>query len=186
MVVLVLKWCSGTYLEDQDKLRMSGIFRDVYLLYRPKKYIRDYFIRTKYDPTIKNALVYGTVDLCGNPSNIMATLYDQNGIKIGETKVDDNEFSISLSSPLLWTAETPNLYRLVLETADEIIAEQVGIRTCLIEDGRLLINSRPVKLIGVNRHDSDPVTGYAISRNQAIRDLQLIREHNINAIRRRI
>ena len=183
VVVLVLKWCSGTYLEDQDKLRMSGIFRDVYLLYRPKNYIRDYFIRTKYDPATKDAQVYGTVDLCGNPSNIMATLYDQNGIKVGETKVDDNKFSISLSSPLLWTAEIPNLYKLVLETADEIIAEQVGIRTCLIEDGRLLINGRPVKLIGVNRHDSDPVTGYAISRDQAIRDLQLMREHNINAIR---
>lgn len=183
VVVLVLKWCDGTYLEDQDKLRMSGIFRDVYLLHRPKNYIRDYFIRTKYDATTKNALVYGTVYVCGRPSNIMAGLYDQDGIKVGEAEVADNEFSISLSNPLLWTAETPNLYRLVLETADEIIADQVGIRTLLIKDGRLLINGRPVKLLGVNRHDSDPFTGYTISKEQAIKDLQMMREHNINAIR---
>lgn len=183
VVVLVLKWCDGTYLEDQDKLRMSGIFRDVYLIYRPKNHIRDYFIRTKYDSATNKALVYGTVNLCGSPSSIMASLYDHDGIKIGETKLKDKEFSMSLSNPLLWTAETPNLYRLVLETADEIIAEQVGIRNLLIKKGRLLINGRPVKLLGVNRHDSDPFTGYTISREQAIKDLQMMRQHNINAIR---
>ena len=76
---------------------------------------------------------------------------------------------MSLSNPLLWTAETPNLYRLVLETADEIIAEQVGIRNLLIKKGRLFINGRPVKLLGVSRHDGDPFTGYTISREQAIK-----------------
>jgi len=183
LVVLVLKWCDGTYLEDQDKLRMSGIFRDVYLLYRPKNHIRDYFIRTKYDSISGDGLIYGTVDVCGSPSNLMISLYDQEGSRLAETELVVNEFSISLSNPSLWSAETPNLYRLVLETEEEIIVEQVGVRTCLIKDGRLLINDTPVKLLGVNRHDSDPHTGYTISREQAIRDLQLMREHNINAIR---
>lgn len=183
VVALVLKWCDGTYLEDQDKLRMSGIFRDVYLLYRPKNHIRDYFIRTRYDSITGKAEVFGTLDVCGRPSNIMATLYNREGRKLVETEVIDNEFKISLSNPSLWTAETPNLYRLVFETADEVIVEQVGVRTCLIKNGRLLINDIPVKLLGVNRHDSDPLTGYTISREQAIRDLQLMRAHNINAIR---
>ena len=183
VVVLVLKWCDGTYLEDQDKLRMSGIFRDVYLLYRPKNNIRDYFIRTKYDKASNMAEVYGTVDVCGKPSNILATLYNQAGMRVGMAEVTDNSFCISFLNPSLWTAETPNLYRLVLETDDEIIVEQVGVRVCLIKDGRLLINDSPVKLLGVNRHDSDPFTGYTISKEQAIRDLQMMREHNINAIR---
>ncbi len=183
LVVLVLKWCDGTYLEDQDKLRMSGIFRDVYLIYRPKNYIRDYFIRTRYDSDTNKAEVYGKVDLCGNPSNITAILYNQEGVKAGMAEVIDNEFRMFLTNPSLWTAETPNLYSLVLETRDEIIVEQVGIRTIHIKDGRLLINDTPVKLLGVNRHDSDPFTGYTISREQATRDLQMMREHNINAVR---
>lgn len=183
LTVLVLKWCDGTYLEDQDKLRMSGLFRDVYLLYRPKDHVRDFLVRTTYNSLTKEAEIYGTVDLCGTPSCIKLTLIDLKGRCIGETEAKGGKFRFTLSNPLLWSAEEPNLYRMVIETSDEIIVQQVGVRTCLIKDGRLLINDVPVKLLGVNRHDSDPVTGYTISREQALYDLQLMREHNINAIR---
>ena len=183
IAVLVLKWCDGTYLEDQDKLRMSGIFRDVYLLYRPKDHVRDYFVHTDYDSITKEAKIYGTVDVYGTPSYIKLTLIDPEGNNVGESKLEKSEFEFRLSKPLLWNAEKPNLYRLIIETAEEVIVSQVGIRTCKIKDGRLLINDVPVKLQGVNRHDSDPVTGYTISKDQALYDLQLMREHNINAIR---
>lgn len=180
VAVLVLKWCDGTYLEDQDKLRMSGIFRDVYLISRPEAHIRDYFVKTELAPDYTSATVRVETDLIGEP-NITAELYDPMGSLVGT--FEGNEPLFTVETPLLWNAEDPYQYKLVLRTEDEVIEQMVGISKIEIVDGVLYFNGVKIKLRGVNRHDSDPVTGYAISREQVKRDMFLMKQHNINAIR---
>lgn len=174
LAVLVLKWCDGSYLEDQDKFRMSGIFRDVYLLRRPENYIRDYTIITQGEEI--------TVDLEFNGScEADIRLYDgEKRLFSGKTR---EKLSIPAKGLRKWNAETPYLYTLVLETPGETITEQVGIREVSIQNKVLCLNGRPIRFRGVNRHDSDPATGFAISLPQLKKDLLLMKKHNINAIR---
>lgn len=181
--VIVLKWCAGSYLEDQDKFRMSGIFRDVYILMRPKNYIHDYFVKTKLDDSYEKATI--TVDLSFFKEIIPTTLtlMDANGSKLYHKEINASHTEIELNSPILWNAEKPYLYTLVMETKDEVISQQVGIRQIEIKDSILYVNGVKIKIKGVNRHDSDPITGYTISKEQAMTDLRLMKEHNINAIR---
>lgn len=176
IAVLVMKWCDGSYLEDQDKLRMSGIFRDVYILKRPKEFVRDYFIRTAIEGD--SAHISIDVEVSGNPG-ISYELYDC-GNKLIEKK-DVPEFFIK--NPCKWTAETPYLYTVKIKTDDEEITDKVGIREVKVDNGVITLNGAPIKMKGVNRHDSDPVTGYTISREQAKKDLRLMKQHNINAVR---
>lgn len=183
LAVLVLKWCDGSYLEDQDKFRMSGIFNDVYILHRPKNVIYDYFVKTVY--TEDEA--YVTVDIKflddkGIPAK--ATLSDADGKVISVKEFDENcvvEFEVK--NPILWNTENPYLYSLVLETETEVIAERVGIREIHIEDNVVLFNGKPMIFHGVNRHDSDPVTGFVISIEQMKKDMEMMKLHNFNAIR---
>lgn len=169
--VLVLKWCDGSYLEDQDKFRMSGIFRDVYILRRPEKHVRDFFIKTDTDGTV-------SVELDREAS---CALMDLDGNKIAGERGKNLCFKID--KPVLWTAETPNLYTLLIECEGEVIAQKVGLRRIDIKNGVVCLNGKKVRFKGVNRHDSDPITGYTISREQALTDLRLMKENNINAIR---
>lgn len=180
--VLVLKWCDGTYLEDQDKLRMSGIFGDVYLLCRPQDHIRDFFLHTRISEDFAQIEVKLAYKGKGNPS-AWAAIRDQNGNEAanGETVKDRIRFSVK--DPILWNAERPYLYRLEIRYGEEQIVKYFGIRQVEIRNAVLLVNGTPIKLKGVNRHDSDPYTGYAISREQLLRDLVLMKRHNINAIR---
>lgn len=184
LAVLVLKWCDGTYLEDQDKLRMSGIFRDVYLLLRPENHVRDFTVVTEYEKASDTAQIKVQLDYRSGHMDTELILLGCDGNVITEKPdVTEGAADFLVKSPALWNAEQPNLYQLIIKTPEEIIVCPVGIRTCRIAEGRLLINDISVKLKGVNRHDSDPVTGYTISREQAARDLRLMKEHNINAIR---
>lgn len=169
--VLVLKWCDGSYLEDQDKFRMSGIFRDVYLLKRPQNHLRDFFIKTDISGTV-------LVEL---DREAKCTLLDLNGDTADEAI--GKSIELKIEKPVLWTAETPNLYTLIIETAGEVIVQKIGLRKIEIRDGVIYLNNKKLRIKGVNRHDSDPVTGYTISREQAMTDLRLMKEHNINAIR---
>ncbi len=181
--VLVLKWCDGTYLEDQDKFRMSGIFRDVYILVRPEEHVRDFNITTQCIDEYEKA--YICVDLKYRNS-ILETeieLFSPDNISCYKEKITNASAKILIENPLLWSAEKPTLYRLVIKIDNEVIEQYVGIRDCYMDNGVLFINGKKVKLTGVNRHDSDPVTGYTISRAQALKDLTLMKEHNINAIR---
>lgn len=186
LTVLVLKWCDGSYLEDQDKLRMSGIFRDVYVLRRPKEAVRDYFIR----PYIREngAEVCMELSFYGNsrPDGRIRVL-DPEGKAVWEQSwnetADRDQIRFYLENCRLWTAETPWLYTVEIQTEKEWITDRFGIREISVENGVLFINKTPVKFHGVNRHDSDPVTGYAISRQQMERDLKLMKEHNVNAVR---
>ncbi len=179
----MLKWCDGSYLEDQDKFRMSGIFRDVYLLLRPQEHLRDYRVRTDLSRDLRRAEITVELSFCGGPLPVQACLYDQEGACLWEGGAAEGRLAFSLENPILWNAEAPYLYRLVLLCGGERIVQQVGIVKRKIVDGVLLLNGTPIKLKGVNRHDSDPVTGYAISRQQARRDLELMKQHNINAVR---
>lgn len=180
IAVLVLKWCDGSYLEDQDKFRMTGIFRDVYLLIRSNEHIRDFFVKTKLNETLDEAVIEVDIETIGHP-RVCAVLTTEDGEIKG--KSSGTKLIFNISKPKLWNAEEPNLYTLKLETEDECIIQRIGIRKIEIKDKVLYINHTAVKFKGVNRHDSDPVTGYTISREQALKDLKLMKAHNINAIR---
>ncbi|MCI8886554.1 MAG: DUF4981 domain-containing protein [Hungatella sp.] len=188
LAVLVLKWCDGSYLEDQDKFRMSGIFRDVYLLRRPGQGIFDYFITTK---TGKVGRVDVRIKFFGGSIPVKVSLYDSEGREAGEEltweRLNGQEYeeriSMSIPDPCLWNPEEPYLYTLVLETENEVITEKVGIREISIKNKAVCLNGREIKFRGVNRHDSDPVTGFTINVEHMKRDLFLMKQHNINAIR---
>ncbi len=171
--VLVLKWCDGSYLEDQDKFRMSGILRDVYILARPKEHIRDFFIKTSLDGTINLEVdgIDADIELCDGEN------------LIEKTRTQSGKAELKIHKPVLWSAENPYLYTLIIEANGEVIVQQIGIREINIKDGVVYVNNVPVKMKGMNRHDSDPVTGYTINYDQAMTDLRLMKEHNINAIR---
>lgn len=183
LTVLVLKWCDGTYFEDQDKFRMSGIFRDVYLLVRPENHLRDFKVVTDCSDDFKKASVWVSLQFKGGNEATELDLISPDGKCICKVRTKENQAELPVDNPLLWNAEEPNLYKLVIRTKDEAIVQDVGIRKCYMENGKLILNGRSIKLKGVNRHDSDPVTGFAISKEQAVRDLTMMKEHNINAIR---
>lgn len=179
ITAVVFKWCDGSYLEDQDKLRMSGIFRDVYLILRPEAFLRDYQITTSFLNGFAEIEIHTERE--GNVRTAYELYDGSECIACGE--VENDSAVINVENPRLWTAETPNLYMLLLKCGGEVIREQIGIRTVTVSGERILVNNTPIKLKGVNRHDSDPKTGYSISRGQAEIDLKLMKRHNINAIR---
>ncbi|MDO4306180.1 MAG: glycoside hydrolase family 2 TIM barrel-domain containing protein [Eubacteriales bacterium] len=182
LAVLVLKWCDGSYLEDQDKFRMSGIFRDVYLLKRPKQGIFDYFLHTDLKNENRSAEISIEFSYLGEACPVQVSVYEKNGGLVQEDTFPGPAHLV-IENPKLWSAETPYLYRIVLRCQGEIITEQMGIREISIKNGCVRINGAAVKFRGVNRHDSDPVTGFAISLEQMKKDLRLMKEHNINAVR---
>lgn len=182
LAVLVLQWCDGSYLEDQDKLRMSGIFRDVYLIARPQAFLRDYFVKESFAPDFSHAQV--TVELMPEGKlDLTASLYAPDGTLVAACEHPKDSAVLEVPAPVLWNAEHPAQYTLVLETPDECIVQMVGLRKIEVVDGMVYLNGVNIKFRGVNRHDSDPVTGYTISREQALLDLALMKRHNVNAIR---
>ncbi|NBK80065.1 DUF4981 domain-containing protein [bacterium D16-76] len=182
LCVLVLQWCDGSYLEDQDKLRMSGIFRDVYLLARPQGFLWDYFVKESFTKDFKEATITVDLETIGD-AEVFAALYSPEGSLLATAGPERERFTFVVEDPVLWNAESPRQYNLVLNTREEYIAQAVGLRQIEVRDGVVLLNGTAIKFRGVNRHDSDPVTGYTISREQALRDLALMKLHNINAIR---
>lgn len=182
LAVLVLKWSVGTYLECQDKFRMSGIFRDVYLLERPQRHIRDIGVRTWGCDGYTRAVVQVGVDWCGAPGPLQWELRDPDGALAGQGEAQ-TDLTVPLEAPRFWTAETPWLYRLYLRTGQEEICLPVGVRDVAVRGRQVLLNGQPLRLRGVNRHDSDPVTGFVVTPQQAMGDLALMKQHNINAIR---
>ena len=191
LAVLVLKWCDGSYLEDQDKFRMSGIFRDVYLLKRPMQGVFDYFITTECRDG--KAAVEVKLRYFDEVVPVSVTLYDENGrvaaMELSGKLSEDGEgeyqqgICLMVNQPRLWNAEEPYLYTLVLETDAETITDYVGIREIKICDNVVLVNGSPVTFKGVNRHESNPVTGFTVSMEQMEQDLLLMKQHNFNAIR---
>lgn len=183
LAVLVLKWCDGSYMEDQDKFRMSGIFRDVYLLKRPQEGIVDYFVKAHAVHAYKDGNIEIAFTYRNQQVPVDVTLLDAQGQQVIEKKGVLGQVKLAVENAKLWNAEQPYLYTLVLSTADEVIVDYVGIREIEIKDAVLYINGQNVKFHGTNRHDSDPVTGSAISLEQIKKELLLMKQHNINAIR---
>lgn len=189
LAVLVLKWCDGTYLEDQDKFRMSGIFRDVYLMNRPESCLYDYFTTT--DIQEDGAYIHVKANFLNGAVPVALTLYNAEGDKVAIAELKETEgvagythtAQIFVENPVLWSSETPYLYTLIFESENEVITDRVGIREIHIENNIVYINGKKIKFKGVNRHDSDPYTGYVINLEQMKKDLFLMKQHNFNAIR---
>ncbi len=181
LAVLVMKWCDGSYLEDQDKLRMSGIFRDVYLAVRPEEHVEDYFVHTKLSDDLSSAQVDVDAEFKNKMPSMTCKLRDPDGKIISEQPLAE-KMSITIENPILWNAETPRLYTLSFE-GEECFTQDIGMRSVSVRDGVLYLNGQNIKMKGVNRHDSDPYTGYVISPQQLWRDLVMMKQSNLNAIR---
>ncbi len=182
LAVLVLKWCDGSYLEDQDKFRMSGIFRDVYLLKRPLDGVFDYFVHASPE----EGCVCIRLEYFRDAVPTRLTLLDADGRTEAELTVgggSGREAVLPVGKPVLWNPEHPYLYTLLIRTAGETITEQVGFRDIRIIDRVVHLNGVPIKFRGVNRHDSDPETGFTVNLAQMEEDLMLMKRHNFNAVR---
>ncbi|MCR5414122.1 MAG: DUF4981 domain-containing protein [Kiritimatiellae bacterium] len=167
IAVEAFKWCDGSYLEDQDMFRYSGIFRSVFLWAKPKDGIWDFAVRTSISPDFKTA----SVKIEGFDGD--ASLYD------GKTKLA----SLTVENPKLWSAEKPYLYTLVLKKGDDIRMKRIGFKTQKIEGNRLLVNGKPVKFKGVNRHETNPENGRTVTLDDMVKDILLMKRHNIDTVR---
>lgn len=222
LAVEVYRWSDGSYLEDQDMWRTSGIHRNVFLYSTSDVRISDFAVRTILDKDYKNASLQIKPELKsynGNKLegwNIKAQLYDSNNNKVFKDALTQDALPVlnadykaaimndrtpqrgsakfawleaNVDNPLKWTAETPNLYTLVLSLVNdkneviETVSTQVGFRSVEIEDGQVLINGKPIRLRGVNRHEHDPATGRTISYERMVQDIVLMKQANINAVR---
>lgn len=189
LAVKVLKWCDGSYLESQDFFRLSGIFRDVYLSARNKTYLKDIFISTDLSKDYSNADV--KIEFSFNlelDNNAVLEIFDPENINIMKKEITkgrhDYKFNINIEKAIKWTAETPYLYTLVVTSGNESVPMKFGIRKIEVaDDGALLINGVPIKLKGVNRHDTHPDLGHYTPDEHMITDLMQMKRHNINAIR---
>lgn len=206
IAVMVFKWCNDSYLEDQDMWRLNGIFRDVKLLFKPKAHhIKNFCIETKLDACYHNAILEINGEICSTQMDhlqIEAILWDDSNCvlsqktKIGIADIDEKggyedkvRLTLPVSAPKLWSAETPNLYRLVLnlldETGNQIESEAcfVGFRQVEIKNGLLLLNGKRLLIKGVNRHEFYPEQGYAVTESAMIQDIKLMKQHHFNAVR---
>lgn len=168
----VRKWCSGSYLEDQDCFRYNGIFRDVYILQRPQKHIFDVDIRTN-----------GNTVIAEFDGEAVCTLYDAANNEISSSKAK-NKAVLKAANPIKWNAEKPYLYRLQIECEGEIINFDIGF-VCygINERAAFTVNGTEVKLKGINHHDTHPKNGYTMTDDEIIKDLTLMKNLNINCIR---
>ncbi len=171
--VVVAKWCAASYLECQDKFRWTGIFRSVYLLKRPQAHIRDFKITTD----IQNGQGIITLENLSDIPMDYAVASAAGSVGPGQCA------AVTVPEPRLWSAETPHLYDMVLSANGEKILQRVGIRTVCVENSIFKINGTHTKLRGVNRHESHPVMGPTVTPEDMIRDLELMKWANVNAIR---
>ncbi|AEM72746.1 glycoside hydrolase family 2 TIM barrel-domain containing protein [Caldicellulosiruptor acetigenus] len=202
ITVVVLKYSDGTYLEDQDKWRMSGIFRDVYLLLRPKVFVRDVYLKPILSDDLKEGYLTAEIEI-ENRNNDQKELSIEVQVFFDKTLIKSSNKSLGLSasgkqeitfefqieSPRLWSAELPNLYTLLAILKDmagnilEIIPQSFGFRKIEIKNGVFYLNNVPIKLKGVNRHDMHPRVGFALTRKMMQEDITLMKQHNINCVR---
>ncbi len=183
--VLVLKWCDGSYLEDQDMWRMSGIFREVYLLARDEKHIVDIFARPTVDETLANGELKVEISANGELP-VSYEFVSPEGELLGAGSIvtnTDGEFSVKVEGCELWSDEIPTLYTLYLHAGNEYIKIPVGFRRLEVKNKVIYINGKKVKAKGVNRHDSHHLLGHATPMDHMRRDLYIMKSHNVNMIR---
>jgi beta-galactosidase len=200
IAVEVYQYSSGTWLEDQDMFRLHGIFRNVTLWSAPQVHIRDFFVKTDLDKDYKDAIldlsakIKNYDDKAAKAQTLTATLYDSDGKEIAKGSATSNKLNskqeeilnvkFPVSNPLKWTAETPNLYTIVLTNSEgEILSTKIGFRKIEIKGRIFTVNGVPIKLKGVNRHEHWSDVGHAITEEQMIRDLEVIKQGNCNHVR---
>lgn len=182
LAVEVYRYSDGSYLEDVDLWRLSGIERDVFLYWTPDSHIRDFFVHADLDDAYLNGRLKLEVELAGPVVPVSMKLLDPDGKKIFElAKV--GELDVEVPSVRKWTAETPELYTLLLSVPGEVLAARIGFRRVEIRGGLLLLNGVPITLRGVNRHEHDPDTGHVVSEDSMRKDIVLMNSFNINAVR---
>ena len=200
IAVEVYQYSSGTWLEDQDMFRLHGIFRNVTLWSAPQLHIRDFFVKTDLDKDYKDATLDVTAkiknynDKTAKAQILTATVYDKDGNEIAKgsatgTSLKTNQeealnIKIQVTNPVKWTAETPNLYTIVLTNSEgEFLSSKIGFRKIEIKGRIFTVNGVPIKLKGVNRHEHWSDVGHAVTEEQMIRDLEVIKQGNCNHVR---
>ncbi|MBR3714520.1 MAG: DUF4981 domain-containing protein [Clostridia bacterium] len=181
--VLVLKWCVASYLEDQDKFRMSGIFREVYLLARDKAHISDIYLKTSLSEGYTSANI--KIEISADSSlDYSYRLISATGSEVlSGSAISDKDAELTIDSPELWSDEKPTLYTLLIHCGSEYIALPVGLREIKAVGKVIYINGKKVKARGVNRHDSHPYLGYATPLDHMWNDLCIMKAHNVNMVR---
>jgi beta-galactosidase len=194
LAVQVFRWCDGSYLEDQDMFRFGGIFRSVSIFSTNPIHIRDVCLEQDFDDVQDFATIRARIEIAGtdNPddSRCGLWLFESNLLEIAQaTGGTSDAVSLQIQEPKKWSAEEPNLYTAIVclyGSRDELLDVrrfQVGFRKIAIEDGVFKINGKPIKLKGVNRHETHPDTGRTITREQMIQDIVIMKRHNINTVR---
>ncbi|KAK5106919.1 hypothetical protein LTS08_001042 [Lithohypha guttulata] len=186
IAVQVYQYCDGTYLEDQDQWRFSGIFRDVYLHAFPEAHIEDFRVQTLLDDDFENAELRVEVNTVGSGTIALKLLGPKGEVVLESSQAvtkAGTTFSEQVRSPLKWTAESPNLYKLVLSFNSRTVVYNVGFRRIEIKDGIYQVNGKRIVFRGVNRHEHHPLHGRAVPFDFMKQDLLMMKKHNINAIR---
>ena len=179
--VLVVKLCAGSYLEDQDKYRFSGIFREVYILARAKSRIKDFYIRTTVSDDLKKAVINLDIQTVGRPK-VQYEIFSPDGELVSEGTYK-NGVKTEIDDPLLWNDEQPYLYQIFFTCGDEVIFQNIAIKKAKIEGKIFFLNGKKIKLRGVNRHDSHPILGSTTPFDHFLRDLEILKSSNVNSIR---
>ena len=182
----VFRWCDGTYLEDQDFFRYSGVGRDCYLYAREKRRIEDIRVTPDLDAEYKDGTLTVDVQLKGSAIATLK-LEDAQGKEVASATTRGETVTLNISNPHKWTAETPYLYTLYAQIGElapkEVIPVKVGFRKIELKDAQVLVNGQPVLFKGANRHEMDPDGGYVVSRQRMLQDVQIMKDLNINAVR---
>jgi beta-galactosidase len=204
----VYRWCDGSYLEDQDMWRFSGIYRDVYLFATPQVHLRDFWVRSDLDSNYQNATLYVTANIKNYTAwsvgthSVEVTLLDANGTAVGSDPLMSDSLSsiaggaegildmqATVTHPLKWTAETPNLYQVLLTLKDpnnsviEVEQCRTGFRKIQIANAQLLINGKAIYIKGANRHEHDPDFAKAVPYSRMVQDIKIMKQNNINTVR---
>lgn len=201
LALQVFKYCDGSYLEDQDFWRLAGIERDVYLIGQPKASIHDFFVKPNLDSKYKKGIFNGSVTIINNFAKeqnleVQLKIYDgkktifdkKKPVKIQKNEKASVEFSTIIKKVKQWSAEKPNLYPMtitLLKNDKEIqsLRQDIGFRSVEIKAGQLLVNGKAIYFKGTNRHEHDPVTGHVVTKEEMIKEIRLMKQHNINAVR---
>ena len=182
----VMRWCDGSYFEDQDFWRFTGIAREVYLYARPKVHAADIRLDAGLENQYRDGVLNYQVALKGGKANVTLTLCDKDGKKIAEAS--GVQGTIKVPAVKAWTAETPYLYKAFItlknkQGVSEVIPQKIGFRNVEIKNAQLLVNGKPVLIKGANRHEMDPDGGYVVSVERMIQDIKIMKQLNINAVR---
>ena len=182
----VMRWCDGSYFEDQDYWRFTGIAREVYLYARPKLHAADVRLNASLENNFKDGVLDYQISLQGGKSDVSITLCDKDGKQIAQATGAKGTIKVPNVKP--WTAETPNLYKVFItlknkQGVSEVIPQKVGFRNVEIKNAQLLVNGQPILVKGADRHEIDPDGGYVVSVERMIQDIKIMKQLNINAVR---